>query len=83
MADLATLQTRLAEAEAAYHALLTGSAIEEVEHGDMRQRYVSSATSMQQLSSYIADLRAQIVALGGAVSGERRRGFVIDLPGSC
>jgi len=79
MADLATLQTRLIEAELALHKLLTGTAEVEVEHGDMRLKYSNSVTAMQQLSSYIADLKAQIAALGGTVTGERRRGISVDL----
>lgn len=77
MADLATLQTRLTEAESAYHRLMTGALEVEVEHGDMRTRYQASAKG--ELASYIADLRAQIASLGGTVTGERRRGLVVDL----
>ena len=79
MADLATLQARLAEAELAEHRLLTGSQVEEVEHGDMRQKFVSSVTSMQMLAGYIDRLKAQIAQLGGTVTGTPRRGLVIDL----
>lgn len=81
MADLATLQTRLLEAELAYHKLLTGSSEVEVEHGDMRLRYASSVTGMEQLSGYIEDLKAQIAALGGATTGTRRQAISVDLPG--
>lgn len=79
MADLATLQTRLSEAEAAYHRLLTGSQEEEIEHGDMRVKYTTSVTALNQLSVYIQSLKAQIAALGGSVTGERRRGLTVDL----
>lgn len=77
MADLATLQARLTEAETAYHRLLTGSQEEEVEHGDMRVKY--SSAGKQQLAAYIQSLKAQIAALGGTVTGERRRGLTVDL----
>lgn len=77
MADLATLQTRLTEAESAYHRLMTGALEVEIEHGDMRTKYQASGKG--ELAAYIADLRAQIAAAGGTVSGERRRGLVVDL----
>lgn len=78
MADLTTLQTWLTEAESAYHKLLTGSAEEEVEHADMRVKYTRSLTGMQQITAYIADLKAQIAA-GGGVTSERRRALEVDL----
>lgn len=77
MADLATLQARLAEAESAYHQLLIGKQSVEVQHGDMRRKYTEA--DVAALSAYIADLRAQIASLGGATTGERRRGMVVDL----
>lgn len=77
MADLATLQARLVEAEGAYHKLLTGALEVEIQHGDMRTRY--EAGTKGDLVAYIADLKAQIAALGGTVAGERRRGLVVDL----
>lgn len=79
MADLATLQTWLMEAELAQHKLLTGSVELEVEHGDMRTKFSNSVTGMQQLASYISDLKARIAALGGAVTGERRRAISVNL----
>ncbi|MBL8518196.1 MAG: hypothetical protein JNM76_14640 [Betaproteobacteria bacterium] len=78
MADLATLQTRLTEAESAYHKLMTGSKTVEVQHGDMRTKYTEAQAGT--LLAYIADLRAQIAALGGGVTGLRRRAFSVDLP---
>ncbi len=77
MADLATLQTRLSEAETAYHKLVTGKQAVEVQHGDMRQKYTQAEAGL--LASYISDLRAQVAALGGSLTGERRRGLVVDL----
>lgn len=79
MADLATLQTRLTSAESAYHSFMTGSLEEEVEHADMKVKYTRSVTALQQLSVYIADLKAQIAALGGTVTGLRRRSIGVDL----
>lgn len=79
MADLATLQTRLAEAETAYHQLLTGALEVETMHGDMHTKW--NQVTKGDLLAYISDLRAQVSAAGGSV-GLRRRAFVIDLPGS-
>jgi len=81
MADLATLQARLLEAEIAYHRLMTGTKTVEVQHGDMRSKY--SEAESGALLAYIADLKAQIAALGGTVTGARRRAFIVDLPGNC
>lgn len=78
MADLATLETRLAEAELAHHKLLTGTRLEELEHGDMRSKYSSAATALRELPAYIAELKRQIAELGGDET-LRRRGLVIDL----
>lgn len=77
MADLATLQSRLADAEAAYHSLAIGALAVEVQHSDMRQRYTEA--NRGELAAYIASLKAQIVAAGGSVTGYTRRGLVIDL----
>lgn len=80
MADLTTLQSWLIDAEAARQKLRLGIAETEIEHGDMRTRY--SVADAGALDSYIDDLKAQIAALGGTVTGERRRAIQIDLPGS-
>lgn len=77
MADLATLQARLTEAEAAYHRLMTGALEVEVQHGDMRTRYEASTAG--SLLAYIEGLKAQIAAAGGASTSQRRRGLVVDL----
>jgi hypothetical protein len=79
MADLATLQTRLTEAESAYHKLAMGGAEEDISHGDMRTKYTSA--TMKDLQSYISTLKSQIVAAGGAVDGLQRRAIDLDLPG--
>jgi hypothetical protein len=77
MADLTTLQTWLGEAELARHKLRTGALEVQVEHGDMRVTYTEQQAGA--LDSYIADLKAQIAAAGGAVSGLRRRAIQVDL----
>lgn len=77
MADLATLQARLTEAEAAYHQLVTGVREVEVQHDTMRVKYTQASAG--HLAAYITSLRAQIAAAGGASSGSSRRGLVVDL----
>lgn len=76
MADLATLQARLADAELAYHKLMTGALEVTVEHGDMRvETYVASDTN--RLLAYISFLKGEIAKAGG--EGVRRRGMIVDL----
>jgi len=81
MADLATLQARLAEAELAYHALLTGTKEVSVQQGsanaDFRVTYTE--TKAADLASYIDSLKAQIAAEGGTVAGSKRRALEVDL----
>jgi len=77
MADLATLQTWLGEAELARHKLRTGAQEMQIEHGDMRVSYTKA--DIGALDSYIADLKAQIAAVGGTVDGLRRRAMQVDL----
>jgi hypothetical protein len=62
--DLATLQQRLAEAEAAYHRLLTGSAVVTIkdQNGELVTYQQASAT---RLAMYVAELRRQIEELLG------------------
>jgi hypothetical protein len=79
MADLATLQARLVEAESAYHKLAMGGGAEEVEHGDMRTKFTRA--TMNDLQAYINSLKSQIVAAGGTVDGLQRRAIDMDLPG--
>ncbi len=70
MADLATLQTRLAEAETAEHSLLTGTRVAVVARDGRRIEYTPG--SLPQLQAYIADLRSQIAALTGTPSTDWR-----------
>lgn len=75
MADLATLQTWLTEAELAHHRLATGSQEESAQHDGMSLTYTRA--DMGKLKVYIGDLKGQIAAITGA--GLKRRGFVVDL----
>lgn len=77
MATLEQLQTWLTDAEQKYHQLLTGSKVEEVEHGDMRNRYTRA--DVGQLAAYIQSLKAQISAAGGTVAGLVNKAISIDL----
>lgn len=69
MADLTELQARLAEAEAALHALQTGQAVTEVQADNIRTRYAVSLDD-GGLTTYINDLRSRIAS--GAVTPTRR-----------
>lgn len=61
MADLATLQAWLVEAEAARHALATGARVVEVSKDGDRMAY--QAGNAGQLDTYAADLRVLIAEL--------------------
>lgn len=77
--DTSTLQTRLLEAELAYHRLQTGVAEVEVQHGDMTVK--DSMASVDKLRLYIADLKAQLVAAGALTADEsgRRKPLYVQL----
>jgi hypothetical protein len=62
MTDAATLQARLAEAEAALHRLSTGSHAEEIRYaaGAASRSVRYTATNLAELRAYIADLRRQL-----------------------
>jgi hypothetical protein len=77
MADLATLQGWLTDAEAALHQLNIGAQEMQVDHGDMRVAYTKA--NVGDLRRYVDDLKAQIISAGGSVTGLRRRGIVVDL----
>lgn len=77
MADLTTLNSRLADAESALHQLQIGTLEVQIEHGDMRVTYTKQNAGM--LRGYIDDLRAQIMALGGAVDQKPRRAMTVYL----
>ena len=62
MADTATLQTRLLEAELAYHKLMTGAASVQVQQDDMQVTF--NIASVDRLRTYIAELKSQLAAAG-------------------
>lgn len=74
MADLATLKTRLTEAEQAYHLLQTGALEVEVDHNGSRTRY--TAAGSDRLNAYIQSLKNQIAALEGKPTYPRRIGVL-------
>lgn len=67
MADLATLQTWLADAEAAHHALAIGGKRVTVERAGTKIVYTPA--NLSALKSYIASLQSQIRAAGGTIPG--------------
>ena len=69
MADLATLQTRLTEAEAAYHRLRLGEKDVEVRYPNAGTIRLNEADA-DKLAGYISDLKAEISNLE---SGRPRR----------
>lgn len=70
MTELSTLQTWLAQAEAARHQLLTGSLVEQLQHGDQNTRF--TRTDIEKLDTYIASLKSQIAGLDGTAIQRRR-----------
>jgi hypothetical protein len=65
MADLTTLQTRLTEAEAALHDLLTGRREVSVSWAS-GQQVSYSKSDLPELRRYIQQLKAEIAELTGA-----------------
>ena len=63
MASCAQKQTWLADAEAQYHALQTGTRAEAIGAGDKTLR--NTASSPSELLKYIQSLRAQVAACTG------------------
>lgn len=70
MTTLATLQSRLAEAETALHELLTGRRTVSVDYDGRKVQF--TMTKVDDLRSYIADLKTQIAALDPAAPRSRR-----------
>lgn len=73
---LETLQARLAEAQTAYHRLMTGQAARVVvdQNGE---RVEFNATSASKLYAYILQLQAEIAALlGTALPAPKPIGFL-------
>ncbi len=79
MADVTTLQTRLLEAELAYHKLMTGSASVSVQQDDMQVTF--NIASVDKLRTYIAELKSQLVAAGAldAAGAGRRKPLYVEL----
>jgi hypothetical protein len=74
MADTATIQARLSEAETALHSLMNGSRVEEIQALDgSRVRY--AAADLEALRSYIAWLREE---LGAAQNPGQSRVFTVQ-----
>jgi hypothetical protein len=74
MADLATLRTQLAEAEAALHRANTTGQITDVWNNGRRIRYAQNDTA--DLTAYIASLKVEIALLdptGAEAKSPRRR----------
>ena len=71
MTDLATLQTRLAEAEEAHHLLMMGAKEVSVSIGNYGSTTYAQA-SAEKLEQYIEKLKSQIARL----SGSARRGVI-------
>jgi hypothetical protein len=71
MTDLATLQTRLAEAEEAHHLLMMGAKEVSVSIGNYGSTTYAQA-SAEKLEQYIEKLKSQIARL----SGTARRGVI-------
>jgi hypothetical protein len=79
MADVATLNLRLAEAELAYHKLMTGAASVSVQQDDMQLTF--NIASVDKLRIYIAELKSQLVAAGAldATGAGRRKPLYVEL----
>lgn len=63
--DIKTLQTRLAEAEEAYHQLMIGAKEVSVNVGNFGS-VTYSQTNRAALKAYIADLKAQLAEAAGS-----------------
>lgn len=79
MADVTTLQTRLLEAELAYHKLMTGAAHVSVQQDDMQVTF--NIASVDKLRTYIAELKSQLVEAGAvdATASGRRKPLYVEL----
>lgn len=71
MATVAELEARLAEAEAALHALATGARVADVMRDGRRVTY--SASNMGELQVYINWLRSEIEKEAATETGRPRR----------
>ncbi len=73
MTETATIEARLAEAEAALHKLLTGAQLVELRHsaGAVSRTGIFTPTTVGELRAYIADLKRQL----GLPTGRRAIGI--------
>lgn len=70
MVSLVLLQTRLEQAESAYHDIMTGTAVRRfVDQNGEQVEY--SRANVAQLSAYIEKLRAQIAEADGSTPAYR------------
>lgn len=74
MADLATLQTRLTEAETARHNIATGGGVEFVSRDGRAVRY--SRNNLADLNEYIETLERDIEMATNVASGKPRRAAI-------
>lgn len=74
MADLAQLQTWLAEAESARHAIATGAGVQEFWRNG--RRVVYSKNDLDALDKYILGLRREIEQATNAAAGRLRRSAI-------
>lgn len=74
MTDVATLKTRLLEAELAEHKLVCGSKVEQVQQtvGGVTSMVTYARTKLPDLRDYIGRLKAEIGMLSGSGQGVRR-----------
>ena len=70
MTEVETLQKRLADAEVAYDALMTGQQMVSGRHSVEQMQFQN--IDPDRLQSYIMDLRGRLKALGVSVSGPTR-----------
>lgn len=75
MTTLATLQTRLSEAEEALHQLLLGSKEQTIEFGAGRKVTYNQA-NIGELRGYVSRLEDQIAVLQGTGAGRKPVRFV-------
>lgn len=68
---VATLQTRLTEAQTAYHALQTGQQVVSLGSGDKRLSF--TAAESDKLARYIRELQTAIAIAQGSTTDPRSR----------
>lgn len=76
VADLATLKTRLAEAEEAHHQLMIGRSVTAAGHDDQQVTYTKA--DAPKLAAYVHRLRNQIARLEGGSTARRMVPAFVD-----